>query len=556
MSLPKLENSLAGLILKVLREKFSLLEPSFQIKAPLLEFPKESSHGDIATSVALKLAPALKRSPKVVSQELVSFLTQEVAQSELKNIIGTIDIAGPGFINFNFSHQYFYSVLKETITSEKPFSTYAQKDKKVLIEFVSANPTGPLSVAHGRQAAVGDVLSNVLEYRGYKVSREYYLNDEGNQINILGKSIYLRLEELEGKKIEFPEDHYQGEYIIDLAKELKPSAAEGVKSLKFEDCREYGVRRILEIIKKELDDFGVRFDCWYSQASLESSGKIKAALTFLREKGFLYDQDGAVWFASTKFGDDKDRVVVKSDGSYTYLAPDIAYHQEKFKRGFTWLINLWGPDHHGYIPRMKAAVEALGREKEALDVIIVQLATLYKNGKVVSMSTRKGEYVTLRQVIDEVGTDAARFFFLMRKTDSHLDFDLELAKKQSSENPVYYVQYAHARIANILANANIPLAQIQDADMALIKEKEELALLKTIAKFEVCLQSVEIQLDPYCLSSYLQELAESFHRFYDNHRVLIDDEALKKARLGLILGVKIILAAALKLLGVRAPEKM
>ena len=552
-----LEGILNQLLVKVVREKFKVADEAFrQIKSrPLLEVPKAESFGDISTSIALKLAQHLKLSPRQISQELVSYLKQEIsAVPELRDRIEKVDIAGAGFINFYFSKDYFYSLLKQLIENENYFASKPRKTRKVLVEFVSANPTGPLSVAHGRQAAVGDAICNLLEFLGYEVTREYYLNDEGNQINILGNSIYLRLQELRGEKIEFPEDHYQGEYIIDLAKELfRPQIANRQSP---EDCKEYGVKRILEIIKKELEDFGVRFDSWYSQLALGKSGEIEEAIALLKEKGFIYEREGATWFESTKFGDDKDRVLIKSDGSYTYLAPDIAYHRDKFRRGFDWLINLWGPDHHGYIARLKAAVEALGQERSSLDVIIVQLATLLKAGKVVSMSTRKGEYVTLRQVLDEVGLDAARFFFLMRKTDSHLDFDLELAKKQNSENPVYYVQYAHARIANILTQANIPLRRLQKADTALLKEKEELDLLRAMAKFEYCLKIAEIQLDPYCLTVYLQELAEGLHRFYDARRVLIEDCQLRDARLILILGCKRVISIGLKLLGVSAPEKM
>jgi len=562
MSRDLLEGLLAQLLEKVLREKLRLpSEALAKIKPYLLEVPKEESFGDISTSVALKLASILKRAPREIAQELTACLNQEIPQSDLSNLIEKIDIAGAGFVNFHLSREYLYSLLKEITRPKDSPLAYPKKQKKVLVEFVSANPTGPLSVAHGRQAVVGDALSNILEFLGYDVTREYYLNDWGNQINILGNSIYLRLKELQGEKIEFPEDHYQGEYIIDLARELL-GAPEAGATARFiaptapEDCRQHGVKRILEIIRAELKDFRVSFDSWFSQAELEKSGNIDTAISFLKEKGFIYQQEGATWFSSTKFGDDKDRVVVKSDGSYTYLAPDIAYHQDKFKRGYDWLINLWGPDHHGYIPRLKAAVEALGRPRSALDVIIVQLATLRKEGQVVSMSTRKGEYITLREVIEEVGVDAARYFFVMRKTDSHLDFDLELAKKQSSENPVYYIQYAHARISNILANSGVPLDRLPEADPTLLKEKEELELLKRIAKFEHNLKVVELQLDPYCLTVYLQELAESFHRFYDAHRVLVDDIPLKSSRLYLILGCKNIISLGLKLLGVQAPERM
>ena len=554
MSRDLLEGLLAQLLERVLRERLRLPNEALaKIKPSLLEVPKEEAFGDISTSVALKLASILRRPPREIAQELVTCLNREIPQSDLSNLIEKIDIAGAGFVNFHLSREYLYSLLKE-ITRPKDFPlSYPKKHKKVLVEFVSANPTGPLSVAHGRQAVVGDALSNILEFLGYDVTREYYLNDWGNQINILGNSIYLRLEELKGKKIEYPQDYYQGAYIIDLAREL---LTEPVDNNLTDKCRQHGVKRILEIIRAELKDFRVSFDSWFSQAELERLGNIDTAISFLKEKGFIYQQEGATWFSSTKFGDDKDRVVVKSDGSYTYLAPDIAYHQDKFKRGYDWLINLWGPDHHGYIPRLKAAVCALGRPRSALDVIIVQLATLRKEGQVVSMSTRKGEYITLREVIEEVGVDAARYFFVMRKTDSHLDFDLELAKKQSSENPVYYIQYAHARISNILANSGVPLDRLPEADPTLLKEKEELELLKRIAKFEHNLKVVELQLDPYCLTVYLQELAESFHRFYDAHRVLVDDIPLKSSRLYLILGCKNIISLGLKLLGVQAPERM
>lgn len=563
MLFAQLEDYLHQLLQKALTEGLNLPESTATgIKPPFLEIPKEESFGDISTSLALKLAQVLKTSPRETAQKLLAYLNQQIPDSAIKNFIEKTDIAGAGFINFHLSKEYFYSLLKQILVNSKDyFVSKSKKTKKVLLEFVSANPTGPLSVAHGRQAAVGDVLGNILALSGYQVTREYYLNDAGNQINILGNSIYLRLKELQGEKIEFPEDYYQGEYIIDLARELLGTpearvAARFIAPTAPEDCREYGVQRILKIIRKELEDFGVRFDSWYSQKSLEKSGKIEKVIALLKENGFTYEQEGAVWFSSAKFQDDKDRVIVKSDGAYTYLAPDIAYHQDKFKRGFDWLINLWGPDHHGYVGRLKAALLALGKEKDVLNVIIVQLATLSRAGKVISMSTRKGEYITLRQVLDEVGLDAARFFFLMRRTDSHLDFDLELAKQQTPENPVYYVQYAHARIASILENAKVPLNQIQEADISLLKEKEEINLLKAISRFENCLLVAEIQLDPYCLTTYLQELAERFHRFYDNVRVLVEERGVRDVRLALILGCKNIIALGLELLGVAALEKM
>ena len=413
-------------------------------------------------------------------------------------------------------------------------------------------------MAHARQAAVGDSLANILDFLGFEVKREYYLNDEGNQINILGKSVELRLKELNGETVEFPENHYQGEYIYEIAKEIKNN------KLDVKDFPGFAAGNILNIITKELDDFGVKFDCWYSQKALRESGKIQKARDFLKKKGFLYQQDGALWFKSTAFGDDKDRVVIKSDGSYTYLAPDIAYHMEKYKRGFDWLVNLWGPDHHGYINRVKAAIQALGHTEDSLSVVIVQLATIFRDGKTVEMSTRRGQYITLREVLDEVGRDTSRFFFLMRRTSSHLDFDLGLAKKQTPENPVYYVQYAHARISSILENspeknrkdADLPVKRESSPDLSLLKEKEEIALIKKSLELPHILNACLNTIDPYMLTVYLQELSETFHKFYDQHRVLGQDARLTEARLSLITAVKTVIATGLGLLGVSAPKEM
>lgn len=514
-----------------------------------LDFPTDSRFGDLSTNIALKLSKELKKSPRDIARPLVESIKQNITKSFLKDYVSQVKIEGAGFINFYLAEKYFYEQLQEIILSgAEGLKVNLGKNKSVLIEFVSANPTGSLSVAHARQGAVGDCLASVLEFLGFKVKSEYYLNDEGNQINILGNSVNLRIKELSGERIEFPEDHYQGEYIYDIAKEAQK------KNIKTEALGDFAADYILNIIKKELDDFGVRFDCWYSQRELRISGKIEKDLEALKKKGYLYENEGALWFKSTEFGDDKDRVVRKSDRSYTYLAPDIAYHQEKYKRGFEWLINLWGPDHHGYISRIKASVAAFGHKTDSLSIIIVQLATIFREGKPVQMSTRKGQYITLREVLDEVGRDASRFFFLMRRTSSHLDFDLDMAKKQTSENPVYYVQYAHARICSILRLSPIKLKK--NADFSVLKEKEELALIKKLLQFHSILNICFTTLDPYMLTVYLQELSETFHKFYDLHRVLGCDDTLTQARLCLIEGTKIILAAGLDLLGISKPDKM
>ncbi len=515
----------------------------------ILDFPTDNRFGDFTTNIALKLSKTLKNSPRNIAVVLVELIQKEIPKSELKDLINQVKVEGAGFINFYLNADYFYKQLNKIITEGKDaLRQDLGQGRKVLIEYVSANPTGSLSVAHARQAAVGDCLANILKFLNFDIQREYYLNDEGNQINILGKSVQLRKEELTGKDIEFPENYYQGDYIIDIATEAFKL------KIKDSDLGDFAANHILKIIKQELSDFGVNFDCWYSQKELAKSGKVELAFSQLKEKGFLFDQDGALWFKSSAFGDDKDRVIIKSDGSQTYLAPDIAYHQDKFNRGFSWLINLWGPDHHGYINRIKASIQAFGHSPDSLSVIIVQLATIFRNGQPIQMSTRRGQYITLREVLDEVGSDAARFFFLMRRTSSHLDFDLEVAKKQSAENPVYYVQYAHARICSILRSVTIQSKS--DLDLSVLKEKEELNLIKKMLEFKAILNICLITCDPYMVTVYLQELSETFHKFYDLHRVLGQADALTSARLELIKGAKIVLSCGLELLGVSQPESM
>jgi arginyl-tRNA synthetase len=562
----KIEKQLQNLLKEAAESALSSLGPvspevkNVFLKSFDLDIPKEKEFGHLSSNIAMRLAGVARKSPQEIAKGIVAKL-----KTDASSCIKEVQVKGAGFINIFLKDEVFFEYLRSINSRDKGRDRFELgKGQRALIEFVSANPTGPLSVAHARQAAVGDALANILFLAGYEVSREYYLNDEGNQINILGRSIGLRYAELCGELGDYPENYYQGSYITDLARELmqdeesRDALAKCGGPSRDAIFLSFGVERILKVIKEELDDFGVRFDVWYSQKALGESGKIEKALEFLKMQGYIYEAEGAVWFKSTVFGDDKDRVVRKSDGSYTYLAPDIAYHKDKFERGFKKLINLWGPDHHGYIPRMKAAVRAMGRDADALDVVIVQLATLFRSGEPVSMSTRKGQYVTLREVLTEVGRDASRFFFLMRKTDSHLDFDLELAKKQTSENPVFYVQYAHARIAGILAAADeVKAAALQaQPDLALLKEEEEKDLMRTLFEFGYCLEVCARQLDPYSLTAYLQSLSAAFHRFYDKHKVLSGDPDLTQARLFLIRAVKIILANGLKIIGVASPERM
>lgn len=545
-----MKEDIQELLIDVIESSLKELGLAYAERPAYLDLPADERFGDLTTNIALQLSKQALRPPRDIASDMVAVIKKKLAAGPAKAWVEEIRIEGPGFINFYLSRDYFYSEIKEVIaTGGVTLKSAKGKSLPVLIEFVSANPTGALSVAHARQAAVGDALANILDFLGYKVTREYYLNDEGNQINILGNSVELRMKELDGQKVDFPEDHYQGDYIYDIAKVAKSGLPQGVQ------LRDFAAGYILDVIKKELDDFGVEFDSWYSQKELGKSGKIEDALDFLKKQGFVYQEDGATWFKSSQFGDDKDRVVIKSDGSYTYLAPDIAYHREKYRRGFKWLINFWGPDHHGYINRLKAAVEALGNSQDSLSIIIVQLATIYRDGKQLQMSTRKGQYITLREVLDDVGKDAARFFFMMRRTSSHLDFDLDIAKKHSAENPVYYVQYAHARICSILKSTP-DLSKAVDIDLSVLKEKEEIALLKKIWQFYSILDICLATQDPYMLTVYLQALAESFHKFYDLHRVLGTDDKLTRARLTLIKAVKIVIACGLGLLGVSQPESM
>ena len=535
-----------------------------------LEVPSEKKNGDLATSIALQLSSHLNLSPRKVAEVIVKHVKAISPQPSRpirdkfplggSSIISQIEVAGPGFINFFLAREALYPVLGDI---EEEGANYGRsnlgKGKKVLIEFVSANPTGPLTVAHGRHGAVGDALANILQMVGYEVHREYYYNDVGRQMDILGKSVQARYQELQGEEISFPEDGYKGNYITSIAQEIAREC-ENVDRGDSGFFRSFAEEKLLESIKKDLEDFGLKFDDWVKEKDLYESGQVKKTLERLRKEGHIYQKEGALWFRSSHFGDEKDRVVEKSDGQPTYLAPDIAYHQNKYERGFHCLIDILGPDHHGYVGRLKAAIEALGYEKDSLKVIILQLVSLYRGKEKLPMSTRAGEFIALRQVLDEVGKDAARFFFLMRTTNSHLNFDLDLAKSQSTENPVYYVQYAHARICSILdfaAKRGVEVKKVEEVDLSLLKEKEELEMLKTLAQFPEVVESCARALEPQGLSSYLQELAGGLHNFYTKFRVIgPGDGNLGSARLILVKAVRTTLRNGLRLLGVSAPEKM
>ncbi len=525
-----------------------------------LDFPKEKQHGEFTTTVAFSLAHQLKSPPLEIAGRLRDFLQTHI-RPDLRRKIRAITVEKPGFINFSLTEEALADIIRRIQKEGKDFGRSRQgKRKKILVEFVSANPTGPLSVAHGRQAAIGDSLANILAFCGFRVRREYYLNDEGNQIDCLGRSTLARYRELKGGEAALPEDGYQGEYVKDVAREIGETFTGSYLNTRAESVSFFAhqaVKIILRGIRKDLEDFGVKFDTWFSQKKLVHDRQTPLTFSRLDRDGYLYRQDGALWFRSTRFGDDKDRVIVKSDGSTTYLWSDIAYHREKYRRGFKRLINLWGPDHHGYIGRMKAAVQALGYPADSLTVVIVQLATLYRGGTPVRMSTRAGEFVTLREVMDEVGRDACRFFFLMRRNDSHLDFDLELAKQQSPENPVYYVQYAHARIRSIFDfAAGRRRGRRQTADLSRLTSEEEKEILRLLIQFPRTVRSAAEGLEPCRLVGYLQTLAAAFHQFYHRSRVVTGDAELSSARLLLVDSVAIVLANGLRLLGIAAPKKM
>ncbi|MBL7155549.1 MAG: arginine--tRNA ligase [Candidatus Omnitrophica bacterium] len=527
-----------------------------------LEIPKDPKHGDLTTNVAMRLAKNFSTNSVKLAALLKEELEMFAGSNRLGRVIRKIEVSPPGFINFRLSEEYLYAFLSKISKEKDAFGrNESGSGARVNIEFVSANPTGPLTVAHGRQAAVGDALCRILEFSGYTISREYFINDVGTQVQLLGKSIFARYRSSNGIEAEFPEDGYQGEYIKRVANEFNKKYGKRFIESKPNNLRfitGFGVKYILNAIKKDLIKFGVSFDKWFSQKKL-SSKTIKKVLGKLEGKGYIYKKDGATWFKSTAFGDDKDRVVIKRDGSFTYLAPDIAYHLNKYRRRFNRLIDIWGPDHHGYIPRLRASVEALGYGKNSISILIVQLARLFRGGVLLSMSTRKGEFITLKEVMDEVGCDVTRFFFLMRKLDSHLDFDLEVAKKNSLDNPVYYIQYAHARISSIFGfsrNLGDRLKRTRYT-AELLKEPEELYLLRMLYQFPIVVEASASTLEPYRIVEYLNELAKVFHNFYTKHRVVSDgDLPLTKARLALVEGIKIVLANGLRLLGVSLPERM
>lgn len=521
-----------------------------------LESPKDKANGDYATNVAMQLTRIAKKAPRAIAEAIVESLDKESANIE------KVEIAGPGFINITIKKDYLLDVVKTVLEQKEDYGrTNSGAGERVQVEFVSANPTGDLHLGHARGSSVGDSLCNVLDLAGYDVSREYYINDAGNQINNLALSIEARYFEALGQGDSMPEDGYRGQDIKDIAEDLVKEHGDKFVALtheeRFETFRKHGLKVELAKLQKDLADFRVEFDVWYPESSLYENGKIDKALAKLRENGHVYEEEGATWFRSTAFGDDKDRVLIKNDGSYTYLTPDIAYHEDKLQRGFDKLINIWGADHHGYIPRMKAAIEALGYDRDTLEVSIVQMVQLYKDGEKMKMSKRTGRAVTMRELVELVGLDAVRYFFAMRSGDSHMDFDLDLAVSQSNENPVYYSQYAHARICSIVRQAEEQGFTASTDHLDLLSSEKEVDVLKKIGDFPKVVADAAKLRAPHRITTYIQDLASNFHSFYNANKVLdATNEDLTRARLALITAVRTTIANALKVIGVSAPDKM
>ncbi|WP_332692113.1 arginine--tRNA ligase [Halalkalibacter lacteus] len=528
-----------------------------EIPEVVLETPKEKAHGDYATNMAMQLARVAKKAPRMIADELVGKLNHQRASIE------KVEIAGPGFINFFMDNSYLREVVPAVLQAGDTYGeTNIGEGKRIQVEFVSANPTGTLHLGHARGAAVGDALCNVLAKAGYDVEREYYINDAGNQINNLILSLEARYFQALGLDKPMPENGYHGQDIIGFGQALASEHGDKYVHVTEEErhafLRQYGLEKELEKIKFDLKEYRVNFDNWFSETSLYETEKVTETLHVLNEKGETYEEDGATWFRSTTYGDDKDRVLIKNDGSYTYLTPDIAYHQDKMNRGFDKLINIWGADHHGYIPRMKAAIQALGYTPEQLDVEIIQMVSLFQGGEKVKMSKRTGKAVTLRDLMEEVGIDATRYFFAMRSADSQLDFDMDLAVSKSSENPVYYVQYAHARVCSMLRQgAEQGLTFDESTDLSALSSEKAYDLLKAIGDFPEVVAEAATKQIPHRITNYVHELASTLHSFYNAERVIDPEQkAASSARLALMKATQVTIKNALALVGVQAPEKM
>ena len=561
------------------------IQPNIQI-----ENTRDSSHGDFASNIAMMLTKQAKCKPRDLAQKIIEAIPAS-------DQVAKIEIAGPGFINFFMAQTSFHEVVRSVLKQGDQYGrSNIGQGKPVQVEFVSANPTGPLHVGHGRGAAYGATVADLLEAIGYKVHREYYVNDAGRQMDILATSVYLRYLDFSGVELTFPSNAYQGDYVQDFAatlhrtygndlshpaetvmQDIPPDEPQGgdkevhidalinrTKELlgpeKYREVFDLGLNEVLNNIRQDLKELGIEYDEWFSERSLMESGAVDAAIERLQASNHIYEKDGALWFKSTEFEDEKDRVVVRDNGQKTYFASDIAYHANKLERGFERVIDIWGADHHGYIPRVRAALRAIGDDDSKLDVLLVQFASLYRNGKKVQMSTRSGSYVTLRELRQEVGNDATRFFYVMRKCEQHMDFDLDLAKSRSNENPVYYIQYAHARVCSVLQQMKDKGLERNEQrgieNLHILNEPHEQGLMLKISRYPQVLENAATSHEPHQLVHFLRELANEFHTYYNAHQFLVDDETLRDARLTLILATRQVIFNGLKLLGVSAPESM
>ncbi len=558
----KVNEHLKQLILEAIQKRIDN-QPFDSEKTPaiILTTPKNPEHGHLSTNIALQLSGVLQKE----SRQIAHHIAQEIEKKN-EEFINKVEVAGPGFINFYLRSDVLQQVLNEIMLKKEQYGcSDIGKGEKVMVEFVSVNPTGPLHVGHGKCAAVGDSLAKILHAAGYQVATEYYINDHGKQMDILGESVLARYRHLLGEKIKFPENGYQGNYIILLAKEVIEQHQEKFKGKADQETiqffKRYAHKRILQEIKEDLISFGVQFDNWFSEESLYVQNKVQPVIEKLMREGYIYRDKGALWLKATEFGDEKDRVVTRENGEPTYFASDIAYHDNKYRRGFKTLVDIWGADHHGYIKRMKAAVQTLGYNPDSFQVLLVQFVTLIKEGKIAGMSTRGGKFITLKNLLQEVGKDVARYFFLMHSHDSHTEFDLDIAKSQSMENPVFYIQYAYARICSIIEKGKMENIVLDDKiegeiNLNLLNKKEELELIKKLANFRKVIERSALHWKPHLLANYLHELAAVFHKYYTEYKVIGEDKKLSEARLCLLYSVKIVLENALALLGIKAPEKM
>ena len=570
---------------QILEDLYSQIEPEVKNLKISIQDNKEKEHGDLATNIAMVLAKPLKKNPKEIAEEIKqNFVLDEK--------IIKIEVAGPGFLNFFLSKDSHGEILEQIQKENKDFGKSSSKQSKVLIEYVSSNPTGPLHVGHGRGAVFGSVLSSLLEEAGFEVDQEYYVNDFGRQMNILATSVWIRYCQLFSSEIKMMQQGYLGDYLLPVAKKLKDEKSDSlfkieesliqklnsedqddeftdqlVESLRvilkeeFQYIREFALSEILHLIKADLEQCGVHHNAWFSESSLYGNdggtdSKVDGSIEELKSRGFIYEEGGAIWFKSSSLGDDKDRVLKRGNGEYTYFASDVAYHLDKYDRGYDRVINVWGSDHHGYLPRVRAAMDACDRDINKLEVIFIQFANLVKAGKKVSMSTRSGDFITLNELMNEVTTEAARFFYINRKADQHLEFDLDLAKEQSKDNPLYYIQYAHARICSVLRKAENEFEDFGSVELALLGSEKEIEILKLLRHYPQLIERSAKAGEPHLLCYFLRDLSGVFHSYYNSEKFLIEDKELMKSRLFLLKGVKQVIANGLRVLGIKAPEEM